>query len=172
MGLQFNGHGSKEGIICSFDEQGKNPEYFMREMWKRVFVDKISQYPVKVVAMFDCCHSGNMMQLDCEYDASRKRWTGRGSDTPGQIICLSACQKNEVVKENNRHTVNGEERVFGDFTHDFRTLSEESNLDMDLHDLFIRLRQKGGSKTSPVHPVLTSNKSDRDLENKPFRDFF
>merc|ERR1711964_602736 len=156
--IQFNGHGSEEGIICSFDENGQNPKHYPRASWKRNFVDEIIKYPVKVIAMFDCCHSANAMNMPSEYIPGTG-WKGSSEETPGQVICLAACQLHETVMENNIANQYGTEELFGDFTYDLRKLRKETKFQITLGEFFIRMTEMSAKKTKPVHPMLTGNKT-------------
>jgi len=146
--------------------------------FKSEFVDPIAQTPAKVVAMFDCCHSGTILDLKYGYEPSNSEWkvfpTGKSSKhESGRIICLSGCGDSETSTEWAMNKLENGKEVFvrwgGAFTNAFlKVFKSKPNLSLDalLKGILKTTYFRRAGKT----PRLHSNKENHEKEQ--FREFF
>jgi len=62
------------------------------------FLNKITNDSVKIICIFDCCHSGTILDLNYCYTNGKKR-INKNKNIRGNICCISGCLDNEKSVE-------------------------------------------------------------------------
>merc|ERR1711964_931833 len=112
--LGFSGHGIQKdtGGLEEFDKKDEAiaptdhaSHGFIEDDWfRQEFVDKIPE-GVEVVAMFDCCHSGTMMDLPYNFKNGQFRKTSNPTTNlpdNSSVLYLSGCRDHEVSREHSQ----------------------------------------------------------------------
>lgn len=182
--LHFSGHGTQPRGGGGSDEDDGLDEALVPSDFRVNGVlrdDKLNSllqefHPrTRVLCVFDCCHSGTMLDLPWKYrcpkvytgSASVERLRhGSGAETPARVLCLSGCRDDQVSMD--AYNVSGRGRYSGAMTsHLTRVLGTRPDGRVPLRDLFADLHRSLRDDGFDQRPVLTSS-VDLDLENALF----
>lgn len=107
----YSGHGSYI-IDRNNDENDNRDEFIIACDYARILDDEIKQIihlhlkkNVTLFALFDCCHSGTILDLKYQYMDStnydKDTINDKNLDTPGNVIMISGCMDNQYSEDAN-----------------------------------------------------------------------
>jgi hypothetical protein len=108
--MSYSEHGSQVNDMHCEEKDNQDERIFKSDL-KTIADDELAQTPtkakpgVRIVCLFDCCHSGSMLDLAHNWNHRHdNRFSFENNQTRYQedIVCISGCMDNQVSLEINK----------------------------------------------------------------------
>lgn len=151
--IYFSGHGVQINDDNGDESDGKDECYFSLD-FKKVVDDELNHIvqkhdkKIKIMFMFDCCHSGTIMDFSHRMNQSS---TMSSNEFKSKCICLSGCRDPQYSYESHL----GDKR-HGALTYFFNQVMRTNQGPFTYHFLMKKLQDKLDASRFYQHPQLSS----------------
>jgi len=145
--FHFSGHGTTEAdlhgdhgvdaciVPLDYDRNGLIRDYQLH----KCLVDPVMQANAQLFAMFDCCHSGTVMDLRHSYECNNRmeivEEISNHEDSSARIIVLSGCEDQQVSED----IVDDAGNSYGALSHEFFRVLKRYNYNIAFGQLLCQI---------------------------------